>query len=611
MASRTASGRLRGVSLLFSTLLLVSGQAFQLYGIPLKTTACTRPTRRVRLYTTVNSSEAAPRIPDSEKSGSRADPSAVPQTKENSDKKRKKVVVVGGGWAGFGAAKALTEAGPYDVILLDANPNPGGLSAGWRTAGGRAVEAGIKGFWWSYPNIYDLVERELRIEDPFTDWTRSSFFNPDGLQVEAPVFNKEKPYPAPLGLFLHTRELFTSLPLADRASMIPLLYAVIDFERNEKTYLEYDKMTARELFRRFGVSKRLYEEFLKPILLVGLFAPPEELSAGVVLGMLYFYVLAHQPDFDVRWCRGSVTEKIFAPLVEMIKGNGGDVRGGMFVTDLEVDQDGKVSSVLAKSKEGETVSFEADAVVMCVSVQGVKKMLSSCAGLGKSRPDLRRAMSLRSVDVMATRIWFDKKVTVKNPSNVIAGFEDSVGGTFFHLNEMQDEFLDSEGSVVAADFYHASELLPLSDEEVVERVHQTYLSTCVPEFRGCKVIDSWVGRFPQAVTCFSPGSYANRPRQALEGSNVFVAGDWVKGVEHGANGLSQERAYVTGLIAANHAMDATAGDGGRRAPVLQTEPDEPQVAVGKRANKAIRGALSSLGLPDPILDFTVFPKFLP
>lgn len=47
-------------------------------------------------------------------------------------------------------------------------------------------------------------------------------------------------------------------------------------------------------------TQRLYEEFLKPILLVGLFAPPEELSAGVVLGMLYFYVLAHQPDFDVR-----------------------------------------------------------------------------------------------------------------------------------------------------------------------------------------------------------------------------------------------------------------------------------------------------------------------
>ncbi|CAN0481890.1 unnamed protein product, partial [Ectocarpus sp. 12 AP-2014] len=121
-----------------------------------------------------------------------------------------------------------------------------------------------------------------------------------------------------------------------------------------------------------------------------------------------------------------------------------------------------VTSVLAKNADGETVSFEADAVVVCVSVQGVKKLLSSCTGLSAARPDLRRAMSLRSVDVMATRLWFDRKVTVKNPSNVIAGFEDSVGGTFFHLNDMQDEYRDSKGSVVASDFYHASELLPLS-----------------------------------------------------------------------------------------------------------------------------------------------------
>lgn len=36
-----------------------------------------------------------------------------------------------------------------------------------------------------------------------------------------------------------------------------------------------------------------------------------------------------------------------------------------------------------------------------------------------------------------------------------------------------------------------------------------------------------------------------------------------------------------------------------------------QVAAGKRANKSVRGALRQLGLPDPILDFTVFPKFFP
>ena len=52
-----------------------------------------------------------------------------------------------GGWAGFGAAKHLSAQG-VDVTLLDASPNPGGLSAGWRTKQGRAVEAGVKGFWY-------------------------------------------------------------------------------------------------------------------------------------------------------------------------------------------------------------------------------------------------------------------------------------------------------------------------------------------------------------------------------------------------------------------------------------------------------------------------------
>lgn len=43
---------------------------------------------------------------------------------------------------------------------------------------------------------------------------------------------------------------------------------------------------------RFGVSRALYEDFLRPLLLVGLFAPPEELSAAAVLGTFYFYSAA-------------------------------------------------------------------------------------------------------------------------------------------------------------------------------------------------------------------------------------------------------------------------------------------------------------------------------
>eukprot|EP00877_Chromochloris_zofingiensis_P004128 jgi/Chrzof1/13716/Cz08g09100.t1 len=59
----------------------------------------------------------------------------------------KDVVVIGGGWAGFGAAKHLSEQG-YHVTLLEASTNPGGLSGGFRTKSGKVVEAGMKGFWY-------------------------------------------------------------------------------------------------------------------------------------------------------------------------------------------------------------------------------------------------------------------------------------------------------------------------------------------------------------------------------------------------------------------------------------------------------------------------------
>ena len=53
------------------------------------------------------------------------------------------------------------------------------------------------------------------------------------------------------------------------------------------------------------------------------------------------------------------------------------------------------------------------------------------------------------------------------------------------------------------------------------------------------MVDSAVLRFAGAVTHFSPGSHASMPTQTTSFGNVFMAGDWVKDVPHGANGLSQ------------------------------------------------------------------------
>ena len=91
----------------------------------------------------------------------------------------------------------------------------------------------------------------------------------DGLQL-----------PSPLGQAMATIKNFKRLPVADRLSIAGLLVAMLDLN-NEETFRRYDVIDALTLFRQLGITERMIDEFLRPILLVGLFKPPEELSAAV------------------------------------------------------------------------------------------------------------------------------------------------------------------------------------------------------------------------------------------------------------------------------------------------------------------------------------------
>ena len=114
----------------------------------------------------------------------------------------------------------------------------------------------------------------------------------------------------------------------------------------------------------------------------------------------------------------------------------------------------------------------------------------------------------------------------------------------------------------------------------------------MPKFADAKVVDSWVGKYPGTVSWFSPGSYTKRP--PLEGAgnsvlpNVKCAGDWVRmgDLEHGAKGLCQERAYVSGLQAANELLRATEVVS-RRHAVLPVREDEAQFQAAVALNQQV------------------------
>lgn len=70
--------------------------------------------------------------------------------------------------------------------------------------------------------------------------------------------------------------------------------------------------------------------------------------------------------------------------------------------------------------------------------------------------------------------------------------------------------------------------------------------------------------------------------------------------EHGAKGLCQERAYVSGIEAANAlARNGALGHCLKDKKVLPVREDEIQVLLGRAVNKQIMELLKPLGLDSP------------
>ncbi len=335
---------------------------------------------------------------------------------------------------------------------------------------------------------------------------------------------------------------------------------------------------------------------------MGLFKPPEELSALVVMELLYYYALAHQDSFDVRWIKnGTVSDSLIAPLAEkLLSENGLKVMGGSRVSKISIVDNDKVA-VEFMNRAGTTDTLKVDGIVLALNGKGMASVIESSPELSQY-PTFSKAASMKNgIDVISTRIWLDKYIPTRTPANVFSRFEAlrGAGGTFFMLDQLQkesEEYLwggeQPQGSVLACDFYNAGALMSLSDEKIVKILMEDLLPEAVPEFRTANVVDSWVGKFPGTVSFFSPGSFDRRPpmQGAPELPTIKCAGDWVRmgELEHGAKGLCQERAYVSGIQAANLLLDQVVGKSRLyKHPVLPVREDESQFKAGIALNKQV------------------------
>jgi uncharacterized protein with NAD-binding domain and iron-sulfur cluster len=263
------------------------------------------------------------------------------------------------------------------------------------------------------------------------------------------------------------------------------------------------------------------------------------------------------------------------------------------------------------------VIHDVDAVVLAVGAKGMGALMANSPECAALSPELVRAGTLGAIDVVSVRLWLDRTVPVADPANVLSRFQalQGSGATFFMLDQLQPDTQQElwgddpvQGSVVASDFYNATAIAELSDQEIVDCLMQELLPMVQPDFRTAQVVDQEVRRYPQSVSLFSPGSFKQRPPLETSMNAIVCAGDWVRMEERefGAKGLCQERAYVCGLEAGNSLLQRKIVAGTRQSqplqhPVIPIRPDEPQVVLGRSINKLVMDQLNLFGLKHPWL----------
>lgn len=138
--------------------------------------------------------------------------------------------------------------------------------------------------------------------------------------------------------------------------------------------------------------------------------------------LLYYYALAHQNSFDVRWLkRGTVAENFFRPLYQKLL-NSYDINiiPMCKVTGIDLKQDTQspsdtsshkvnrirysiMNNTSAYNSYSSGVMEDLDGVVLAVGTTGMKSIISNSPEIANVSPQLNKAATLGGIDVMSVR----------------------------------------------------------------------------------------------------------------------------------------------------------------------------------------------------------------
>lgn len=575
----------------------------------------------------------------------------------------KNVVVIGGGWAGFSAADALSRLENVQVHLLDASPRArGGLAAGWTSPRlNLPVEAGVHGFWREYRNTFAIMESiGLDLDDVLTPYTPSILVSEAGRVAVAPVLGEAAEYkdstkstpelrqmewsnlddilksvgnllPSPLDVALLSRFDDASLSYLDRLSALGLLGIWADFGQEDAASWErYDSLSAETLFRdAAGVSPRLYQQLVSPLLHVLPMAPGYDCSAAAALSCFHVFALQAKGAFDVRWCRGTITERVFDPWSKQLQDRGVMLRGSTRVTSIQ----GSESNTFVVTVNNET-TIPCDGVVLAVGATAARRLVSACPSLSVL-PQTKDWCKLRGITCVAVRLFLHpdcslakavRQAMLESPVVVcgprVGGIAElsETGFCIYDLQRLQDSFsrlfADNKCFALEVDFFRAGPIADLADSEIKSLILRVISAALDLEDAGDndlfdQVIDLSVVRARNAVSHFCVGSSSVSPTGTRLRPGIYVCGDWVDRRGHAS--WSTEKAVVTGRQAAlafSRDFNSTTLPGVELPPVIPAVPDSPQLKALRQLSLSVRGLIPNTANAIPLAPWVLLRQLL-
>jgi uncharacterized protein with NAD-binding domain and iron-sulfur cluster len=466
------------------------------------------------------------------------------------------VLVIGAGLSGLAASEVLLDAG-LSVTIIDAFPVPGGRVASFdvksEVAGlvpGDVVEHGLHGWFQHYHALFALMQR-AGLSKPRFAGKGVHFWYPDHGHFTIPG--------GQVAWLVHALRLPESLrgsrtqALAAFGRLIGQLDAAL--ANPELT----DRDSAATLLARFGVPEQAIRTIFRPCMFSLTSLPLEQLSALELLRWLSKIL----PDPRIRCLDGGGTAAMCGPIAAYLEERGADLRLGVEVHSLALDERGRARLELAQAPDRTGLrhilvpGFQPAAVPEAafdavISTLPPDRLLAVSSDSTRSHPVFRQIAELRPVHPLSVRIWFERALRSTGTDYVLSS------GTVFDVLRPTPEparYTDIHLLDVLVDNIetHLPEL-PYTSEQyltgalearVLERL-LTDLERVYPgEIRGNRVSRRFL-HTREGIIAVRPGTWSKRPPQYIGSGSFFLAGDFT---QH-AHGVCMEGAVRSGQLAA-------------------------------------------------------------